>query len=93
MSGIHTVQDIIACQNDEPLACQMILKFVFRYGLQYEDGRLRTCKICPALSHNCIELRNRGLLRVDEVESATKADQERFLNFITEQLVHLSSDY
>ncbi|THF49164.1 recombinase family protein [Flavobacterium supellecticarium] len=93
MSGIHTVQDIIACQNDEPLARQMILKFVFRYGLQYEDDRLRTYKICPALSHNCIELTNRGLLRVDEVETATKADHEHFLNFITEQLVHLSSDY
>lgn len=92
MSKIHSIKDVI-CENIGPLARLVILKFVFRYGIFYQDGGLVTHKICPALSHNTIELTEFALLKIEVPQVSSISEEERFVNFIAQQLVDFISDY
>lgn len=91
MDKIHCAKDIIS-QVCAPLSRLMILKFIFRYGLFYQDGNLGTYKICPALSHNVAELIDGALLKIEIVQASSISEEERFCDFIAEHLVSIDSD-
>lgn len=92
MSNFHSIKDIV-CGNIRPLARLVILKFVFRYGIFYQDDGLVAHKICSALSHNVIELTEFAILKVEILQTASILEEERFVNFIAQQLVDFISDY
>ncbi|MBC8645341.1 recombinase family protein [Flavobacterium lindanitolerans] len=92
MGKIHSVKDIID-GNTSPLVRLVILKFVFRYGIFYQDGGLVTHKICPALSHNTIQLTEFALLKIEVPRDSSISEEERFVNFMGQQLVDFISDY